>query len=148
MTDSNPQIPSLSHDSGDKRGNGESDAINPTALYRHYDESGTLLYVGISVSVLMRVSQHKLNSSWFNQVVTIKIERFSDYQSAATAEQMAIKAENPKYNQTYANNRPLRIVTVDETRRRLESKRQNKEWVKKMHEEIKREIRLEKKVRE
>ena len=36
---------------------------NATHPYRHYDKNGNLLYVGVSLSSLQRLGQHKSNSS-------------------------------------------------------------------------------------
>lgn len=69
-----------------------------TCLYRHFDRSGTLLYVGISVTLAQRVSAHKVNSKWFRSVATITVEWFDDVQSALEAEIKAIVEERPKHN--------------------------------------------------
>jgi hypothetical protein len=39
-----------------------------TALYRHRDCNGTLLYVGISLSVAAHLAQHANTSRWFAEV--------------------------------------------------------------------------------
>ena len=35
-------------------------------LYRHFDRLGELLYVGISISTMRRLAQHKTQSAWFS----------------------------------------------------------------------------------
>lgn len=72
-----------------------------TELYRHYDKDGTLLYVGISLSAVMRLGQHKAYSRWFAKIDTIKIERHTSRRAALAAEKRAIKSERPKYNKTH-----------------------------------------------
>lgn len=67
-------------------------------VYRHYDSDGVLLYVGQSVSPLVRLQQHEAGSHWADQIATVKIERFSDEYFAIAAEGRAIREEKPKYN--------------------------------------------------
>jgi hypothetical protein len=74
-----------------------SDA-NPTQLYRHFDESGILLYVGISLSTLTRLGQHEDNAHWFYRIKTVTIEYFKTRQAAEAAEDRAILAERPLHN--------------------------------------------------
>jgi hypothetical protein len=70
----------------------------PTDLYRHYNDKNELLYVGISLSALYRLLQHRKSSSWYNAIRTITIEHFKDRQAAEDAEKQAIILEKPKYN--------------------------------------------------
>ena len=67
------------------------------ALYRHYDWEGTLLYVGISLNAVARLSSHR-RSGWFYQIRIVKVEHFASRQGALRAEDIAIKNEKPKYN--------------------------------------------------
>jgi hypothetical protein len=69
-----------------------------TCLYRHFDDSGRLLYVGISIGVLQRLSGHKSTSHWFDKITRIEIERFPNREYAEAAELDAIWTENPLYN--------------------------------------------------
>ena len=69
-----------------------------TDLYRYYCEEGQLLYVGISISAIVRMAQHRVASHWYNQAKTITISSFDDRQSALEAERKAIKEENPLHN--------------------------------------------------
>lgn len=70
----------------------------PTALYRAYSESGELLYVGISLSVMSRLSSHKNSSAWFNSAATIDIEYHPTRTGALAAEKQAIQTECPVHN--------------------------------------------------
>jgi excinuclease UvrABC nuclease subunit len=70
----------------------------PTFLYRHFDSKGRLLYVGISLSVLMRLNAHAHNSRWFEKIDNVKIERFRSRKMALAAEAEVIRSEKPLYN--------------------------------------------------
>lgn len=72
-----------------------------TDLYRHYDKHGNLLYVGISLSAVHRLSQHKSNSLWASEITSIEIERFTSREDALQAERQAIEQEKPVWNTTY-----------------------------------------------
>ena len=78
-----------------------------TELYRHYDKDGLLLYVGISLSALNRLSQHKTQSRWFIKIDTVKVTHYTSRKAALAAEKRAIKSEKPKYNKTYGTYRTV-----------------------------------------
>src|SRR6516165_2240870 len=67
-------------------------------LYRHFDGNGQLLYVGISLSTVSRLSQHRHGSDWFAEIRNVTIEDFPTREAAVAAEQAAIAAEKPRYN--------------------------------------------------
>lgn len=68
-------------------------------LYRFFDKDGTLLYVGLSFNVRVRIQQHHRTAPWFRSVATISIERFADAVTLRAAEKTAVATEAPKYNQ-------------------------------------------------
>lgn len=68
-----------------------------TNLYRHYDADGVLLYVGISLSAVNRLSQHK-SSPWFDRIARVQIEPFKTRDEALDAETHAIQHERPLFN--------------------------------------------------
>jgi excinuclease UvrABC nuclease subunit len=68
-----------------------------TALYRHYNDTGELLYVGIAIYFNHRLSQHK-KSRWFEEINMVWVEWFDSKHDAALAELKAIQTENPKFN--------------------------------------------------
>jgi hypothetical protein len=70
----------------------------PTELYRHYDVDGNLLYVGISLSAVQRLANHRSNSHWYDQVDTVKIERHPSRKAAEAAELEAIRTEKLLHN--------------------------------------------------
>lgn len=67
-------------------------------LYRHFDLAGQLLYVGISLSTVQRLIQHKDRSRWFAEIARVEIERFNTRKAALQAEKAAIRRERPVYN--------------------------------------------------
>lgn len=67
-------------------------------LYRHFDKDGILLYVGISISTLHRLSQHKRKSSWFHNISSVTIEKFDSRKEVLAAEKEAIQNGKPLYN--------------------------------------------------
>lgn len=69
-----------------------------TELYRHFDTDGRLLYVGVSLSTVARLSSHMCESKWSGQIASITIERFPTRQEALAAEAAAIKLERPAHN--------------------------------------------------
>lgn len=69
-----------------------------TYLYRHFDKDGALLYVGISLSAVQRLGQHKDHSHWFQQIARVEIEEHPTRAAALLAESKAIRDENPKFN--------------------------------------------------
>lgn len=74
----------------------------PTALYRHYNEAGELLYVGVSFDPLHRLKQHWGDQKcWVDDIANMTIERFPTRHEALQAEKNAIKKELPKYNITH-----------------------------------------------
>lgn len=72
--------------------------VKPCELYRHFDKSGRLLYVGISYTAISRLVGHRSNAHWFDEIVRIEIERFQTREAAAKAELEAIKNEKPLHN--------------------------------------------------
>jgi excisionase family DNA binding protein len=67
-------------------------------LYRHFDSSNNLLYVGISINAVSRLSQHKQASHWFDEIVRIEIQKLPDRETALEAERKAISEERPLHN--------------------------------------------------
>ena len=67
-------------------------------IYRHYDENGILLYVGVSKDHLRRLAQHHDSASWYNQIVQVTVETFQSRQEAEEHEDRIIERELPIYN--------------------------------------------------
>lgn len=70
----------------------------PCQLYRHWDAHGALLYVGISLSALNRLGQHKINAHWFAQIARVTVVTFPSKKLARDAERVAIERERPRHN--------------------------------------------------
>lgn len=84
-----------------------------TALYRHYDSSGSLLYIGVSLSAINRLKQHQA-SAWIYTVSRVEIEYFSNRNEALYAEEVAIKLEKPKFNKHHnGSNSEARVYDSD-----------------------------------
>lgn len=69
-----------------------------TKLYRHWGNDGELLYVGISLSAVYRLSQHMDASHWSNSIAKVTIESYPTRKEAMKAEESAIIKENPAHN--------------------------------------------------
>lgn len=67
-------------------------------LYRHFDAKGNLLYVGVSLSAVQRLQQHKNQANWYNDVARIQVEKFPSRPAVLRAERIAIRKEKPLYN--------------------------------------------------
>lgn len=79
----------------------DSNAIpEDNALYRHYDATGRLLYVGITNNPGSRWKGHR-DKPWWLYVDTTRIERFGSRAEVEAAEAAAIKAERPWWNITH-----------------------------------------------
>lgn len=79
------------------------------ALYRHFDAQGVLLYVGISLHAMVRLTQHRDASEWYEQSVRMTIERFASRRELLLAERIAIRKERPRYNISLARITPADI---------------------------------------
>lgn len=69
-----------------------------TSLYRFYDASGALLYVGITSRGPERFGAHRRTQPWWCDVTTCRIEHYPDRDSALAAESIAITREHPAHN--------------------------------------------------
>lgn len=75
-------------------------------VYRCFDETGRLIYVGRSATPHTRLEFHRRNSWWAPQAVRVKIAVFPNKEQASAAERDAIASENPRWNTLgkWANN--------------------------------------------
>jgi predicted GIY-YIG superfamily endonuclease len=69
-----------------------------TALYRMYDTSAALLYIGITKDFGTRWKQHAESKAWYPEVQRQTVEWFDTRTAAEAAEETAIKAERPRHN--------------------------------------------------
>lgn len=70
----------------------------PHALYRFFNSTDVLLYVGITVDPGARFKKHGGDKPWWGQVDRISIEHFATRTEALEAERKAIKEEKPLHN--------------------------------------------------
>lgn len=68
-----------------------------TQLYRYFDAQDKLLYVGVSLSAVVRLRGRK-SVEWIEQVAKITIETFETRGLALAAERLAIQSESPAFN--------------------------------------------------
>lgn len=67
-------------------------------LYRFWDESGALLYVGITCDPGRRWPEHMRTKPWWTQIATITVETHRNRAAVLAAESTAISTEGPCYN--------------------------------------------------
>jgi predicted DNA-binding transcriptional regulator AlpA len=80
-------------------------------LYRHFDEAGALLYVGISLSALNRLMAHMDDSAWYWSIAKVTIEVHPTREAAEAAERQAIRNERPLFNHMHGD-RARRILAL------------------------------------
>lgn len=73
----------------------------PTAVYRLYDASGDLLYVGISKHPEKRFIEHEQIKFWWHQVARKTIDWYPSRPEAVAVEDTAILTENPRHDRTW-----------------------------------------------
>lgn len=80
-----------------------ADAESPvrTALYRYYDDTGRLLYIGITGDLSSRENGHVRSSLWMQIVASSTVERHPGREDALAAERLAIETEHPLFNRQY-----------------------------------------------
>ncbi|MGA5819938.1 GIY-YIG nuclease family protein [Kitasatospora sp. NPDC094028] len=87
----------------------EQVAAKRTALYRLYDVSGALLYVGITTNPKSRFKGHRYGNGrnkpkeWWSEVADTVIEWFDSRPEAEAAEAFAIVTEHPRHNKAMAD---------------------------------------------
>lgn len=74
--------------------------MTKTALYRHFDADGVLLYVGISGDTDLRMRSHQRSVDLPAQVSRTIAEWFETRDTAIAAETASIQAEEPLFNST------------------------------------------------
>ena len=71
---------------------------SPAVVYRMYDESDTLLYVGCTHELEERLAAHRRQKSWTARAVRVDVQQFDTRADALAAEEAAIRRERPRYN--------------------------------------------------
>lgn len=67
-------------------------------LYRMFDKSNVLLYVGITNNPKGRFTAHSKSQPWWSEVSTISVHTLGSRSELEAAERAAIRAEHPRYN--------------------------------------------------
>lgn len=70
-------------------------------IYRHFDAAGALLYIGISLSAVQRLAQHR-DKPWFDRIATVTVEPCENRADALARERDAIREERPLFNKIHA----------------------------------------------
>ena len=78
------------------------DAWTGCTLYRYYNATDKLIYVGISNNPPVRAGQHRKLSWWWLEATRCTLEHFATRAEAMQAEIAAIQAEAPAYNIVHA----------------------------------------------
>lgn len=71
-------------------------------LYRFFDSSNHLLYVGITNNLWYRISAHSKVQPWWSEVASATMEHYPDREVLAEAERTAIRLEHPRCNKVHA----------------------------------------------
>lgn len=83
-----------------------------TTLYRLYEATGRLLYVGITGNPGRRFEQHAHDKPWWSDVTDVKLEHHPTRQAALEAERDAILTSSPLHNIVHNTARaPLSMPT-------------------------------------
>lgn len=83
-----------------------------TALYRHFDAGGCLLYVGVSENLARRDVEHRSTKAWFDKIARTETAWFPSRKDALAAEIAAIAADRPAHNRINRRS-ALTFVTPD-----------------------------------
>jgi predicted GIY-YIG superfamily endonuclease len=71
-----------------------------SCVYRFYDWSNRLLYVGVSDNLPRRLIEHEADKEWWWEVAWVKVEHWNSREEALAVEAIAIRTEKPRYNRT------------------------------------------------
>jgi len=85
----------------------------PTSLYRLYDASDLLLYIGISDDLKVRFATHASLKPWWPEVARKTVELHAKRTDAADAELKAIRSEHPLHNIAGRSSGPFGIDPGD-----------------------------------
>lgn len=67
-------------------------------LYRIYDKSGHLVYIGSTDSIGERIAVHRRIAKWRDRIADVRTTTYPTLPAARAAEVAAIKAEHPECN--------------------------------------------------
>jgi hypothetical protein len=72
----------------------------PHHVYRCFDSTGRLIYVGASGDLFARLRSHRASSWWAPQVAKVTAKVYPNRLTARAAERAAIRAEMPRWNKS------------------------------------------------
>lgn len=76
----------------------------PHYVYRAFDDAGLLLYIGCSVDVKARMTQHRSGSAWHKFMARLVVsEPYDGFDRARAAERKAIDTEGAFFNASQAD---------------------------------------------
>ncbi len=78
-----------------------------TNLYRFFDASGNLLYIGVSISVVQRLQGHLREKHWIPENGSLTWTTYETREAAEAAERIAIRHERPAHNVIHSLVKPL-----------------------------------------
>jgi hypothetical protein len=81
-----------------------------TAVYRFFDTSGALLYIGITDDLETRWEAHSKDKFWWHLVARHEVTWYESRSAAEHAEKSGILCEGPIYNRTWNKNKVPRRV--------------------------------------
>lgn len=96
--------------------------MSEAVVYRMFDSSGALLYVGLSMSLPARLAGHRADKQWWPEIATISVEHFASRDAAAEAEVVAIRLERPAHNRSLGRGVTPQSVVDERRRKRAEEK--------------------------
>lgn len=97
-----PQTPSRTHPlTRTPSESAMADATGPTSLYRYYDGSDILIYVGITGRGISRNAEHNRLAEWWPFVARQEVEHFPSRQAALRREKHLIVELRPPFNRQH-----------------------------------------------
>lgn len=87
----------------------------PTAVYRCYDATDRLLYVGMSIDPGARIEYHRRYAPWFPSMTRSSVEWFPDRATARAEELRVMREESSLHNQEGLTMPALGLVSRDHT---------------------------------
>ena len=67
-------------------------------VYRIFDGENRLIYVGSTRGLFARLAAHRSQAWWAYQAAKVKASVYPSIEDARTAERLAIRVENPRWN--------------------------------------------------
>ena len=71
-------------------------------VYRVYDKSERLIYVGVCKNLSQRIDTHRMNTWWASDAAKVKASVYPSPEAARAVERAAIREEDPRWNITGA----------------------------------------------